>query len=271
MTSRISKSSLHVDLMQTRRAHRLKATCALILSFTYLLRPLEPAKLLQFVPARHRSAWSLGGRVTRKSQSDFAPTSTDYSDGLAAAVELKDLLRGGSQVDQAHIKMLIDKLISLRVAFNPKFFGGGLWQAIHTVGDEPKWQRNARMIPFQKNIAGQEYNPEQQRVINYGEVLGKSLFFFAEGRFQEANATITNCPKDYDVFVERGGLNVFGWKVALPIEGRGYLRCLYADSTMRIFISPKSSPDNWEEEGLIVVQMPMSLIDPSWRPPYEQG
>lgn len=194
-------------------------------------------------------------------------------EGPAAALssELQQLLQEGESrggPDRARSDALIDELVALRVAFDAKFFGGGLWKAIYTRNGTPKWERNAKLLPFLSNVAGQDYDAGSLRVINYGEVLGSSVHFRAEGSFAEVDTNVRSCPKDYDVFVERGAINFLGLDIPLPISGKGYLRCLYADAGLRIFISPRSSPDKWEEGGLIVVQMPMSRLDPSWLPPY---
>eukprot|EP00929_Paragymnodinium_shiwhaense_P114478 TRINITY_DN82887_c0_g1_i1.p1 TRINITY_DN82887_c0_g1~~TRINITY_DN82887_c0_g1_i1.p1 ORF type:complete len:281 (-),score=39.25 TRINITY_DN82887_c0_g1_i1:213-1055(-) len=194
----------------------------------------------------------------------------NWADDASAQVseELQGILAEGGDVDKTYVNGLIDELIAAKVPFNVNYFGGGLWRAIYTKGKQPKWERNAKLLPFVKNIAGQDYDPSALAVINYGEVLGPAMHFTAEGRFEEVDKTVTRCPKDYDVFVESGGITAFGLRIPLPIKGKGYLRCLYADEGCRIFVSPEESPDKWEEEGLIVVQMPMSKLDPAWRPPY---
>ena len=43
--------------------------------------------------------------------------------------------------------------------------------------------------------------------------------------------------------------------VSSAISGPGYLRVLYLDEELRVFESPTSSPDRWEEAGLRVVQI----------------
>ena len=45
------------------------------------------------------------------------------------------------------------------------------------------------------------------------------------------------------------------------ISGPGYLRCKYIDENLRVFESPKDSPDKWEEAGLVVVQVKDALFD----------
>ena len=69
------------------------------------------------------------------------------------------------------------------------------------------------------------------------------------------------CPVDFNVAVSSGGF-VLGGKPFLSnaISGPGYLRCRYIDENLRIFESPKDSPDRWEEAGLVVVQVKDSLF-----------
>merc|ERR1712107_898258 len=115
-------------------------------------------------------------------------------------------------------------------------------------GQGSKWERNAKLLPFLRNIAGQAYDVSKARVVNYGEVLGRHLFFSAEGSFSEVDAAVRSCPKDYDVQIDGGGITLLGTKLRPPIKGPGYLRVLYADEGLRIFVSPKESPGRWEEE-----------------------
>lgn len=186
--------------------------------------------------------------------------------------ELRELIldSSGAGLNKARIDELIQELAAAKAPFDAKAFGGGLWKAAYTSGATPKWERNAKFVPFLRNIAGQEYNLDSMQVVNYGELVGRNVFFSAQGSFSETDVSVRNCPKDYDVFVEAGAVNVLGAELPLPIKGRGYLRCLYADSDVRIFTSPNDSPDKWEEEGLVVVQIPMADIEPSWIPPYRK-
>jgi len=51
-------------------------------------------------------------------------------------------------------------------------------------------------------------------------------------------------------------------RLDIPIAGTGYLRVLYADSNLRILVSPKSSTDDrWEKAGLMVAQVRADLFD----------
>ena len=101
-------------------------------------------------------------------------------------------------------------------------------------------------------------------VLNYGEVLGRSLYFKAEGSFKPAKkqSSPDRCPQDFNVAIREGGF-VAGGKpfVSSAISGPGFLRCLYIDEDIRIFESPKDSPDRWEEAGLVVVQVRDALFD----------
>ena len=47
----------------------------------------------------------------------------------------------------------------------------------------------------------------------------------------------------------------------MPIAGTGYLRVLYADENLRIFVSPKSTTDDrWEKAGLKVAQVNVNCL-----------
>lgn len=133
-------------------------------------------------------------------------------------------------------------------------------------GRIPRWQRNRDLIPALRNRAGQAYDltsRESGCVINYGEVLGRRLYFKAEGTFSRAaSSTQSRCPVDFDVSIAQGGIVVGGRQfLSSAISGPGFLRCLYLDEDIRIFESPKDSPDKWEEGGLVVVQVRDELFD----------
>ena len=78
----------------------------------------------------------------------------------------------------------------------------------------------------------------------------------------QVDASCTRCPKDFDVQIAQGGLVILGLPlVSSAISGPGFLRCLYIDESLRIFESPRDSPDRWEEAGLQVVQVRDALFD----------
>ena len=140
---------------------------------------------------------------------------------------------------------------------------GGLWRATPIRGATPRWQRNRLLLPLLNNRAGQAYYADAT-VVNYGEVLGRLVYFKAEGTFERASASVgaNRCPVDFDVSIARGGAVVGGLELLTEgISGPGYLRVRYIDEDIRIFESPKDSPDRWEEAGLIVVQVRDALFD----------
>ena len=150
-----------------------------------------------------------------------------------------------------------------------------------------------------RNRAGQTYFPKDKRVENYGEVVGglvgdrrpsttrrwrdrdaivasarvrgrgddvpvtpsprTQVTFGAEGTFALPAGPL-RAPCDLPVEIAAGGLTVFGKRFELPIAGPGLVRVLYHDSTMRIFESPLTSQDKWEESGLVVVQVRESAV-----------
>lgn len=182
----------------------------------------------------------------------------------AAAAELRDCLIAGVR-DAETIEPLADACAALRVPFRANLLGDGeLWRAVSIVrGATPRWEKSARFLPFLSNRAGQAYalggSNGGGSVVNYGEVLGRSFYFKAEGTFTPAASASTwdtRCPRDFDVAIREGGF-VFGGRpfVSSAISGPGYLRCLYLDEDIRIFQSPGDSPDKWEEAGLVVVQV----------------
>lgn len=189
------------------------------------------------------------------------------------ATRLRDALVAGER-DGAELAPLVDACTASRAPFRPEVLGdGALWRAVSIVrGEVPRWERNARLLPFFSNRAGQAYTIDssgRSTVVNYGEVLGRALYFKAEGTFKPAKAPAPplalpgslRCPVDFDVSIREGGF-VLGGKpfVSSAISGLGFLRVQYLDDDIRIFESPKDSPDKWEEGGLVVVQVRDALF-----------
>ena len=156
---------------------------------------------------------------------------------------------------------LIDALAAMGGPFDTSDLGGGLWLALHSRGPVPKWQKNQELLKVfgVRNRAGQTYFPRDKRVENYGEVVGGLVTFGAEGTFALPAGPL-RAPCDLPVEIAAGGLTVFGKRFELPIAGPGLVRVLYHDSTMRIFESPLTSQDKWEESGLVVVQVRESAV-----------
>jgi hypothetical protein len=181
----------------------------------------------------------------------------------AAAAQLRDSLVAGVR-DMGTLTPLVDECVAARAPFKAELLGDGeLWRAVSIVrGETPRWERSARLLPFLSNRAGQAYTLAgaggSGTVVNYGEVLGRALYFKASGSFSRAPSSSGDgrCPQDFNVAIDNGGFVAGGREfVSDAISGPGFLRCLYIDGDIRIFESPTDSPDRWEEAGLVVVQV----------------
>lgn len=69
------------------------------------------------------------------------------------------------------------------------------------------------------------------------------------------------CPADFVVTVNKASIFMGSQSVInIPISGTGYLRVLYADPKLRIFVSPQSTTDDrWEKAGLTVAQISIEV------------
>jgi len=107
------------------------------------------------------------------------------------------------------------------------------------------------------------------QVVNSASSFPSFLTNIASKFSRERTDLAVTCPVDYTVSVTGASVNFFGSSLKIPIEGTGYLRVLYADSLLRIFMSPKRTEANtgklgdWETEGLIVVQVRSDMINPT--------
>ena len=175
-----------------------------------------------------------------------------------------------------------------------------LWERISLRRDNAKGQQ----YYFSAEEGDEDEELGEGRVINYAEIWGEAFHLRAGGTFRPklrgaegedgsndgsmkaggpfglgsflsaltkrksgSSAKLRTCPDDFDVTVTWGSIHLpLGVKIDLPIRGPGFLRVLYADPRLRIFISPADTKDkgavkgDWEREGLVVVQVRGDLI-----------
>eukprot|EP00617_Octactis_speculum_P023549 CAMPEP_0185759430 /NCGR_PEP_ID=MMETSP1174-20130828/18170_1 /TAXON_ID=35687 /ORGANISM="Dictyocha speculum, Strain CCMP1381" /LENGTH=269 /DNA_ID=CAMNT_0028439765 /DNA_START=86 /DNA_END=892 /DNA_ORIENTATION=+ len=165
------------------------------------------------------------------------------------------------------IERLIADLSETEAPFNEAEFGEGLWVARYILppggGAEsnPRWLTLANYLPFLDNLSGQKYQVSPARtVLNYSEIVGQRLWIAARGSFSVADEAQDRCPKDFDVLITSAEINLLGVRLPIPVSGKGLVRVLYSDASLRIFVSPNDTPDKWEERGLIVVQIPAAAV-----------
>ena len=60
---------------------------------------------------------------------------------------------------------------------------------------------------------------------------------------QESLELLT-CPIDFVVTVDKASICFGDNRINIPIAGQGFLRFVYADPQLRIFVSPKSTTDD---------------------------
>jgi hypothetical protein len=86
---------------------------------------------------------------------------------------------------------------------------------------------------------------------------------YTRPQLSPSSKKVIRCPVDFLVNVNKASV-FMGTKyiLSVPIAGTGYLRVLYADPKIRIFISPISSTDDrWEKAGLKVAQVCIEMLD----------
>ncbi len=138
--------------------------------------------------------------------------------------------------------------------------------------EDPIWEQTSLKA---SNIKGQQYyvrNDFQQSVINYSEVWGPSVTILAEGVLtplkempKEDSRSLRKLPDVFKVDATKISASVFGVELNFNIEGSANLVVLYADPRIRVFVSPLASETvvgNWEEAGLVVVQVRGDLVPP---------
>lgn len=179
--------------------------------------------------------------------------------------ELVSLILEDRRDDEAkeRIAAFVEELTAATVEFNPKeCLDGPLFFSTVVSGPPPLWERLGLDFAV-KNIQGQQYvyNDDEKRVINYAEVLGSAIHVRAYGTyesdssraqpveskgsgmmrlpnpFSRTDSPLLKCPMDFVVTVDRACVSFFGNQLSIPISGTGYLRVLYADPNVRIFVS----------------------------------
>lgn len=117
-------------------------------------------------------------------------------------------------------------------------------------------EQESKRVRERKRESNTEKRAHTHSVVNVGQILGDKVFVSVEGAVSE-QSTSDRTPKFYTADIDQGTLNVLGLRIPLPIKGRGVAKLLYHDANLRIFESPQESESEWEQEGLVVVQMPL--------------
>jgi hypothetical protein len=218
----------------------------------------------------------------------------DFSfDGILA--RLTPSYKGKRQAQQVRIEELIDDLVELKTPYDPTesllgdmFCTAYAYTPNALTGPDPLWER----ISIKKeNLKGQQYfvsNIFDNRVINYAEIYGSDVHLRAKGSFVPVDNGSFKKPKSlrerllgprlpddqkmrktpdaFNVTVSSASIHLWGASLSLPIRGTSQLVVLYADSRIRIFVSPLENnagsmgAGNWENSGLIVVQIRSDLV-----------
>ena len=230
----------------------------------------------------------------------IAPSRAQRSTAAQLSDQLKQLLLQGLETkdfDRAAIDPLIAQVASIGCCVDPLLVSTGPWQAVYTKNSQPLWEKQAKYIPFVKNRSWQDYDLAEGKVKNVGQVqssvpflsvkltlrlsiplslsvklmlrfsillcalqiLGEAVFVEVQGAVSEQSPS-DRTPKYYNADISSGTLNILGAQVPLPIKGKGVAKLLYQDVNLRVFESPKDSESEWEQEGLIVVQMPIDTV-----------
>jgi hypothetical protein len=177
--------------------------------------------------------------------------------------------------------------------FDCGFFCTLYWYYPNKEEAPPVW---AKLSLLPSNIKGQHYylsNNFQQSVINYSEIYGKNIHIKAEATLYPISSNTSSSssstsgsndnlslsssspgvvknsrklrtlPDTYQVDATKIILSVFGLTFDFSIKGSANLVVLYADSRLRIFVSPMESRSvvgDWESAGLVVVQVRSDLV-----------
>jgi hypothetical protein len=226
-------------------------------------------------------------RKETSSSTDASPTVKEAANELLSLmIDRRRKNAGGSDDKLKRIDLLVDVLQEGQVSFDPEeCLNGPLFIVSYRRGPPPLWEKLGLM---RQDVQGQQYRygNREKSVINYAEIFGRSLHIRAYGSYRRDDESdfrehsdeaapksplffldnskkgLLKCPVDFIVSVTKGTVNIFDNELNIPIAGTGYLRVLYADPRLRVFVSPKDTTDDrWEKEGLVVVQVRSDLVD----------
>jgi len=265
--------------------------------------PFSPPSILSltvllFVLPQPLSSWILRQPSTPTLQLTATPPSLQASttDAYKIATSLLEelLLDKPTKENRAHIESLVQELCQRKDnSYNPEeSLFGPLYESLYwfqSEDEEPIWERISLKSD---NIKGQQYFRNDQglpSVINYGEIWGRFAYIQVQGtlerirssrqdesssssslfsfeKFLSSISQEQSCPDTYNVTVLGGDLHLGGLSIPVPIRGASQLVVLYADPRLRVFLSPMESSSvvgNWEEAGLVVVQVRSDLVEGS--------
>jgi hypothetical protein len=187
------------------------------------------------------------------------------------------------------IEQLMQELVDQQVKFDPsQCLNGPLFAVAYQSGPAPFWVRYSKLSPPKSiNVEGQQYTLREDGgfdVINYGEFFGRAITVQARGvAYQEAeeeqaatkkaslfdsffrnslSSASLQCPVSFDVEVDKACCSVLNKSFALDISGTAKFTVLYADPTMRILTTKKSSLI--EEKGFSAVQIRVDNLEPDF-------
>lgn len=226
----------------------------------------------------------------------------DASNELLRLLQQKASSKTNDELDN-QINSLVRTLIASKSTFDPReSLDGPLFATIHFIGDTPLWEKIA--VGSVRNVKGQRYTLNDDtsgEFINYAEIWGQNLYLKAGGKFIEKGVVTSSAvsdiamktsnnpldklksffaiqenkqkkptPYDYEAIVSGASIVLFGrYSFDVTIEGTGTVRVLYADPNLRIFLSPTDTDvtrgaGDWENAGLIVVQVRVDLVYNDW-------
>ena len=107
--------------------------------------------------------------------------------------------------------------------------GAFLWQIYTAPGKLLSKKKSSK--------ASQTFDPVTRSVLNSGEILGPSITVSATGKYSPTDASATTLPKEIDVMISGGQLDIWGREIKLPIRGKGKFFIEYVDDAVRVFRS----------------------------------
>lgn len=159
-------------------------------------------------------------------------------------------------VNICEVAGFVDTLLSTPSPFSEEKLGGGPWQVVYSRGPLlwQGWSAPGKVVNM-KNVASQDFRPEDRTAVNKAEVFGGKVFVTASGSYcpddelqqqhqkqqgnkegeEEEEDQVQQTPVKINVSIVGGQLHWFGRTIGLPfIKGKGSFNVMYVHDDVRV-------------------------------------
>lgn len=174
------------------------------------------------------------------------------ADGIKQAMQYEP-------VNICEVAGFVDTLLTTPSPFVEEKLGGGPWQVVYSRGQLlwQGWSAPGKIVNM-KNVASQDFCPENRSAVNKAEIFGSNIYVTASGSYcpasvrrqqqqegaeegQEEENQVQQTPVRVNVSISGGNLHCFGKTIGLPfIKGKASFNVMYLHDDLRVLRSGNS-------------------------------